>query len=245
MLTGKTRWLLAGVAATALAAPTSAAALTKGARDTEEASRRQPVATTEAQALANQKQLAPTVKATIAEGGAKELGESTSSPDVRADLLRYTKVTRTVTHSPASRYPKPTAGPTGQGGPIEPTAHATRRLRAHAAGCYGSPWTQTNYNTYLGTISWVYSRENGWCGDGYRMTWLGGGSFASWSWGPYCQANQHADYSWDGWPTWVHMGNWGTVGISYPWGCWGFSTIHATLRINAGGYYDFYDDYGI
>jgi hypothetical protein len=35
------------------------------------------------------------------------------------------------------------------------------------------------------------------------------------------------------------MGTWGTVGASYWWGCFGWSTIAATLRIAANGYWDY------
>jgi hypothetical protein len=233
---------LATIASIALMAG-SAQAVSPDVQNANETASRLPTAASPAAAEANQAALAPSVKATVAEGGERELLETTTSPDVRFDLLRYGKVTVTSTQSPPSRFTKPASAPIGV---------AARHVKAHAAGypgehCYGSPWTKRNYNTAAGTISWVFSRENGWCGEqGYqnRITWLGGPTFASWSQWPYCQTNQRSDYSWDGWPTWVHMGNWGTVGISYAWGCAGFSTIHAVVRINAGGYYDFYDDYG-
>jgi hypothetical protein len=88
------------------------------------------------------------------------------------------------------------------------------------------------------TISWVWVRANGWCGNGSSMTWLGDASFARWSCCPYCQTNQRVDYSWLYPWSWVHMGTWGTVGASYWWGCFGYSSIAATLRIAANGYFD-------
>jgi hypothetical protein len=191
---------------------------------------RLPAAGNAQAAEANANALAPSVQKAISHGHGKELLESSNSPDVALDILRYGGLHVTSTHSPASVYAKPTNAPKAQ---------TARRVRAHSAGCWGGAWNQENYNTAWGsTISWVWVRADGWCGNGSSMTWLGGASFARWSWGPYCQANQRVDYSWL-WPWgWVHMGTWGTVGASYWWGCFGWSGIAATLRIAANGYWD-------
>jgi hypothetical protein len=93
-------------------------------------------------------------------------------------------------------------------------------------------------------VAWVWLRENGWCGNGYAMTWLGGVSFASWSWGPFCLGGKGTDYSWDGYPTWVHAAHWASLGYSYPWGCLTFRGNKAVIRWAANGYLDTVSDYG-
>jgi hypothetical protein len=193
-----------------------------------------PAAASQQAAEENQKALAPSVKVSIAAGHGRELLESTSSLDVRADLLRF-GATVTQTHSPASVYAKPTNAPKAQ---------ASRRVRVHSAGCYGHPWSQTYWNVAGGTIGWLYVRANGWCGQNGYMTWLGGATFAQWAWGIYCFTGVGHDYSWDGYPAWVHMANWGSLGVSYPWGCAGIRGGKVQIRIAWNGYWDEYNDYG-
>jgi hypothetical protein len=190
-----------------------------------------PAAANPQAAEANQEQLAPAVKAAIGAGHGRELNESTTSPDVRSDLLRFGGVRLADTHSPPSRY-------------APPAALARVKHRAHAAGCYGNPWSQTNWTVFGGTIGWLYVRENGWCGQSGYITWYGGATFAAWAWGPYCFASKGADYSWDGYPSWIHMAHWGYLGVSYPWGCLGASGGKVQIRIAWNGYWDEYNDYG-
>jgi hypothetical protein len=40
------------------------------------------------------------------------------------------------------------------------------------------------------------------------------------------------------------MANWGSLGISYPWGCLGIKGEKVVIRIASNGYWDTYDDYG-
>jgi hypothetical protein len=94
------------------------------------------------------------------------------------------------------------------------------------------------------TVGWIFVRENGWCGSGGRITWLGVPTFASWSWGPFCLGNQGDNYSWDGSVAWVHMAKWGSLGNSYPWGCFTWSGAKVVIRIAWTGYWDEYNDYG-
>jgi hypothetical protein len=47
-------------------------------------------------------------------------------------------------------------------------------------GCWGDVWMLQEWETWVGTIAWIYVRENGWCGGPYGMTWLGGPTFADW-----------------------------------------------------------------
>jgi hypothetical protein len=185
---------LRAVAAVALATlglvsmMSAAAQASPDVQSVEAQASRLPAAANAQAAEANANALAPSVKAAIASGHGRELSESSKSPDVALDILRFGGLHVTSTHWPASIYTKPANAPKAQ---------TARRVRAHAAGCWGAVANQTNYNTAWGsTISWVWVRANGWCGNGSSMTWLGGASFQRWSWGPYCQANQRADYSW-------------------------------------------------
>ena len=130
----------------------TAQALSLDVQSTEAQASRLPAAASPQAAEANQKALAPSTKAAIAAGHGRELLETTKSPDVQADVLKF-GVTETTTSSPPSRYGLP--------------AKAARHKQGHAAGCYGSPWSQTSW-VIGGGISWLYVRENGWCGqNGY------------------------------------------------------------------------------
>jgi hypothetical protein len=220
-----------------LALANGASATTTEVRTAEEAAAKLPAAASVQQAEANQAAVAPSVKAAIAAGHGRELLATTTSPDVRADLLRYGQVTEV--HSPFSRFEKPANAPTG--------VAARRHVRAHAAGCYGSPWSVRQLLVAGLQVAYVFIRENGWCGEQggqNRITYLSTPTYINWTWGPYCTTNYGTDFSWDYWPTWVHGFTKDTIGVPYPWGCWGIRGIKAVLRINAGGYWDTYDDYG-
>ncbi len=192
-----------------------------------------PAAASQQMAEANQAALATSVKNAIAAGYGQQLSETTKSPDVRADLLRYGKAKVRSEKSPKSG--------------LEPPAFASRKRTvktAHSASCYGSPSNRKWLELYGAYIAWVYVRENGWCGSNGRITWYGGPTFADWEWGPYCLTHHGTNYSWDYYPSWIHMANWGTVGVTYPWGCYGIRGIKTVLRIAWSGYYDYYNDYG-
>ena len=131
------------------------------------------------------------------------------------------------------------------GGSFPARGSQARATRAHAAGCYGSPSSQWTWWVAGATAGWVYVRQNGWCGSGGVIWNLGGyATFASWSWGPFCLTSKGAAYSWDVWPSWVHMAHWATFGLSYPWGCCGYSGGKAPLRIAWNGYWDRDNDVG-
>ena len=206
------------------------------------------VASNEAQALKDQKTLMPAVKEAVVAGAGRALLEHTTNPSVAADLARgYAK--RKLTRSALAKKTKPRRVPNGTGGPAQPgnveaKAAAARHSRAHTAACWGDAWTIQEWETWVGTIAWIYARENGWCGEPYGMTWLGGPTYADWEWGPYCLAGHGEDYSWDQYPYWVHMANWGSLGISYPWGCLGVNGEKVVIRIASNGYWDTYNDYG-
>jgi hypothetical protein len=191
-------------------------------------------ASTPAQAREHVAALDPSVKAALDAGqGAELLALAQSNPDIGGALAANATVTS----------PEVTNGRTP---PKATPGHAARRRHgavAHSAGCWGS-WAQ-QANWYVGgVVAWVYVRENGWCGANGWITWLGGATFASWSWGPFCLGGKGHDYSWDGSYGWVHMAHWASLGYSYPWGCLTFSGNKAVIRIAWNGYADNYNDYG-
>jgi hypothetical protein len=205
------------------------------------------VAGDEAKAIEDQRTLMPAVKEAVTAGAGKSLLEHSRNPSVIADLSHYIKPR--LTHAPLTQKAKPLQPPNGTGGParpgkVEARAAAARHVRAHIAGCWGNAWTIQQWETWVGTIAWIYVRENGWCGEWYGMSWLGGATFADWEWGPYCLTGHGQDYSWDLYPYWVHMANWGSLGISYPWGCLGIRGEKVVIRIASNGYWDTYNDYG-
>jgi hypothetical protein len=223
---------MAALAAVGLASMVgSAQAASPDVQGVEAQASRLPAAANAQAAEANQRALGPAVKASIAAGHGRELLETTTSPDVRYDLLRYGGVTVSSAHSPKSVY-------------APPAGSARVKHRAHSAGCYGSPWSQTNWTVWGSVIGWLYVRENGWCGQSGYIYWYGGATFASWAWGPYCFASKGADYSWDYYPSWIHMAHWGSLGVAYPWGCLGASGGKVQIRIAWNGYWDEYNDYG-
>ncbi len=217
----------------AFATETSGTSATAAVRTVETEVSALPAATSPQMAEANQAAVATSVKNAIAAGYGQQLSETTKSLDVKADLLRYSKVHVKSEKSPKSGF--------------EPPAFAAKKRSvksAHSASCYGSPYNRKWLELYGAYIAWVFVRENGWCGSYGRITWYGGPTFADWEYGPYCLANHGKDYSWDVYPSWIHMANWGTVGISYPWGCFGIRGIKTVLRIAWNGYNDGGNDYG-
>jgi hypothetical protein len=227
---------MAALLTVGLGAMSASASASPDVQSVEAQARRLPAAANAQAAEANQRQLAPSVKAAVVAGHGRELLESTSSPDVRVDLLRYG--TSTTTHSPDATVAKPSfAGA---------ATAARHRARAHAAGCYGSPWTQEGFTEFGVTVAWIFVRENGWCGAwGSWIYWLGGPTFATWAGLGFCGPTGHGEnYSWDGSTQWVHMANWGGFGVSYPWGCASFHGMKVVQRIAWNGYWDRYNDYG-
>ena len=209
------------------------------------------VAPTEAQAVKDQATLMPAVKEAVKAGATKSLLEHTTNPSVDADLLRLAKVagTNTTTNTGISPRKKPSlkgkrSKEPAQEGPVAKGPSAPHV--AHAAGCTGAGIA--NYEEFAvapeAVVGWIYIREQGWCYNGYSMTWLGGSFGTQWSWGPFCWTGLAENYSWDVEWSWVHMARWGSLGISYPWGCGGLWGGKVPIRIAANGYWDFYNDYG-
>ena len=118
------------------------------------------VASNEAQALNDQRTLMPVVKEAVAAGAGKSLLEHTTNPSVAADLARrYAK--RKLTRSALAKKTKPRRVPNGTGGPAQPgnveaKAASARHGRAHTAGCWGDAWTIQEWETWVGTIAWIY-----------------------------------------------------------------------------------------
>ena len=161
-----------------------------------------------------------------------------SNPSVAADLAQYLPrvSSRTGGSGPA---PAPSAAPAGVSAA---TAHASRVRKhsspiAHAAGCWGA-WTSSNG---IGGAMYESVRQVGWCGNGSSITWMGEPvQINIHAVGLYCVANFKQDVgSWEVHWSWIHMGIWGTLGVSYPWGCWNAGQDSAaTQRIAANGYSD-------
>ena len=186
-----------------------------------------PDAQTPQTAAQQQAALQPAVDAAVARGPntARQLlhTTATTSPAVAADLLRHATPMR-----------------------VTRTKRATPGGATASSYCWGSRYNQYIWQIAGGAnVAWIYVRANGWCGNGSSITWYGGGTFANWSWGPYCITNYNTNYSWDVPWSWIHMGTWGSVGVSYPWGCFGLKSNRVTLRIAANGYWDYYNDFGI
>ncbi|MFI5270558.1 MAG: hypothetical protein ACHQT9_00750 [Candidatus Saccharimonadales bacterium] len=203
-------------------------------RGLEEEARKLPAAATQQQAEANQVSLEKRVKAAIAAGESKRLLETTKNPDVAADLLRFGKVRSKSKHTPKSTYSTP----------AEAASVKIGGIFAHSSGCYGSPADEWYWTVAGATVAWIYVRENGWCGSSGRITWYGGPTFAHWSQGPFCIGGMQTNYSWDAYPSWIHMAIWGSLGASYPWGCLTYHGGKTQVRIAWNGYYDLYNDYG-
>jgi hypothetical protein len=122
--------------------------------------------------------------------------------------------------------------------------HKHKTFRAHAAGCWNPPaWNRFSWG-WPGTVAWIQVSINGWCGNGSSITWYGGASFPSWTWGPYCITNDQTNFSWDVAWSWLHARHGGSDGISYPWGCAAIDGDKTVVRTAANGYWDGYNDYG-
>ena len=186
----------------------------------------------EAKAISDQRALMPAVKKAVEAGAAKSLVEHVSNPSVMADVLRLTKpkVVRKSEGLPPVKVKKPANAPARSG-----------QVRAHGADCWNDAWGSL---VEWSGVAWLYVRSNAWCGDGYAITWYGWATFAEWTWGSICFTDRGENYSWDAYPSWIHMATWGEAGVSYVWGCLGISGGKATERIAANGYWDFYNDYG-
>jgi hypothetical protein len=223
------RCAIATIAALLLLAP---AALAGPAQQATEHAASLPVAANPQQASEHAAALQSDVAAAVRAGEGPAL-LSSNDPDVLAALLPYANQQDNATgRAPIVRAPA---------GARIASRHGPR---AHAAGCYGSPWNQLTWTEFGGAVAWIYVRENGWCGSGGWITWYGGPTFARWEWGPFCLTGRGSDYSWDAWPSWIHMAYWATLGVSYPWGCFGYSGGKVVIRIAWNGYWDRYNDYG-
>lgn len=222
------------------------------------------VAQNEAQAVQDQKALALVVKAAVKAGDGTKLLETTKDGSVVVDVVKDlggTNVKKDKADSAKHKKPKLHRNGTED---KEITAREMKaeaahfssfrankpsskpgRTIAHSAACWGEAWTILEWDIAPGaTVAWLYANAGWWCGNGYEMTGLGGPTLTTWSWGPFCIGNQYQNWSWDVYNSWVHTGQWGSIGASYPWGCFTWEGGHATVRIAANGYWDTYDDFG-
>lgn len=213
-----------------------------------------PAPTTELTAASNRAILAASVKAAIAAGNGRQLLETTTSPDVAADLLIYGNVQTFVTSSSPTTEPEPEI-------PIKapvlkpprlvkvPLALAARgKAVAHMASerCYGSIWNQLNWTELGGVVAWIYERVDGWCGvSGQITSRLTGHSYDKWTWGAFCLGNEGKNYSWDYYPSWKHTYYKASLGVSYAFGCFTYNSGKIVMRFAWNGYWDEYNDFGI
>lgn len=97
-----------------------------------------PTATNPHMAETNQTALLPSVQATIAARHARQLVDTTKSPDAAADLLRLGGGIQTINiHSPKNGTVKPPAPAVGI------AARRSLKTTAHSASCCSSAWSQT------------------------------------------------------------------------------------------------------
>jgi hypothetical protein len=224
-----------------------------------------PAGTTPVQAAINRQALKAVVAKAIKAGEGKALLETSTDPDVKADILIQTVKIKSVSsgeHKNHHKPKKPNKGITGpaevskgpQPEPITDKLLAPLAVRAsvshgpvaHAAFCGGN-WAADTDEGYAfgGTVAWAFVRNEGWCGNGYEITWDGGPDFDGWTWNPeICSYGWNTNYSWDGSTAWIHMEDNFVAGFSYPWGCYGWWELKAVVRVAANGYWDTYDDFG-
>lgn len=88
------------------------------------------------------------------------------------------------------------------------------------------------------TIAWSEVDQEGWCGDGHRITWQGGATYPKWHALPYCWSDSTTNDTWLSYPAWRHAQNTKQIGIPTPIGCIGLRTLHAHLRYAANGFWD-------
>jgi hypothetical protein len=182
----------------------------------------------------------PSVDAAIAQGSAAvQQLLALKNPSVDADLLQNSTVSGGFLSSGSFL---PVSEATAQTSSVR-----TRRIpQAHAASCYGAEASQWNYTEAGITVAWVYTRINGWCGNGstHVISSTGGWSFASWSQAPFCLGNQNEVSGWDVLYSEQHAMFAASEGVSYAFGCATYNGGHAPLRIRADGGWDTYDDWG-
>ena len=104
--------------------------------------------------------------------------------------------------------------------------------------CY--PEVRERYSLKLHgvTLAWSEVDQEGWCGNGKRITWQGGATYPKWHALPYCWSDSTTNDSWLQYPAWRHAQNSKQVGIPTPVGCIGLRSLHAHLRYAANGYWD-------
>lgn len=113
-----------------------------------------------------------------------------------------------------------------------------------AATCWGSIWSRWTWTAFTGdAIGNIQKDQEGWCGDGQQITRDFGWNHSTWSWGPYCITNVANRQGWDHYPSWKHGAVYGSIGVSYPWGCGSVHSGNAALRIKSAGGWDAVNDF--
>lgn len=124
----------------------------------------------------------------------------------------------------------------------EYSAHGTLTPKAVTARrgehCWSGVWYERWWKFLGHTIGAIWVYQNGWCGNGHRITRDFGWHFRTYAWGPYCMTNVDKNGpSWDIFPSWKHAQIHASLGVSYPWGCGGLRSGTASLRIAANGWW--------
>jgi hypothetical protein len=122
--------------------------------------------------------------------------------------------------------------------------HARHRRKARvtyaASGrrCYHGHTVRYKWSIAGGTIGELKVRQFGWCARGKRITRDLGWTHSSGAWGPYCITNEDWERGWMAYPGSKYGRYHASIGVSYPWGCFGVRSGTASLRIFANGGWD-------
>ncbi len=214
--------------------PAHAAAVQATLDTVEQVATQLPTPTSVAQAQADIQRLVPSVNDVLAAGGQPAVKSLATNPNALIEgaalktLLAANPPTTQTSNSPIS-------APPGRLPVSIPTGSIARRIRAHAAGC----WGPGQYTVVSSTVAYVVDEEDGWCGNGSAMTYLGGIITGEATWPQYCVSSYSSSYTWLIVPSWVHSYAQLSFGVNVPYvGCVTEATYTATFRIAANGYFD-------
>lgn len=117
---------------------------------------------------------------------------------------------------------------------MKPTAVIARA----GSTCWGEIRDRYSLELHGITLAWSEVDQEGWCGNGSRITWQGGAVYPKYHSFPYCWADDTTNDTWLEYPGWRHAENTRQIGVPTPFGCIGERTLHAHLRYAANGYWD-------
>lgn len=218
-----------------------------------------PAPSTAAIAASDQAAIQSEVNHAVATGGrsAVESLLALGDPVVASDLLADATVTTSVTTPIGTET---TTSGLAVASDRKMSMRSMRLIRhrtaplAHSAAvkCWGKESDRVEVGILGVTFAWRQIQENGWCSNGpgtesylrYGNTQPGGWVATDYVAAAYCWNSVDAGWGHENNNTWIHMINHGVAGGSYPWGCASLQTVDATLRMDASGEYDYYNDWG-